>query len=172
MARNPLIVVLLSMLVAAPAAAERLYKWVDPYGNVTYQDRPPPEGQGGRVEEKLLGDKSRGSDDPAVSAIAAKFPVTLYMTSKCAPCDVARMYLKSRKIPFTEIDVSEKNPEAQQAMREKVGELAVPTITVGSKVMKGYLESLVEGELDQAGYPKKVTKTEEPAEGQEAAAPQ
>ncbi len=50
---------------------------------------------------------------------------------------------------------------------------AVPTITVGSKVMRGYLESLLEGELDQAGYP----RPEEPekadaadaAETQEAA---
>lgn len=158
MARNTLIVLSLSLLVAAPVAAERLYKWVDPYGNVTYQDRPPPEGQGGRVEEKLLGDKNSGSDDPAISAVAAKFPVTLYVTTTCAPCDVARNYLKSRKIPFAEINVSEKNPEAQEAMRQKVGELSVPTITVGSKVMKGYLESLVEGELDQAGYPKKVVK--------------
>jgi len=169
MARNTLIVLLLSMLVAAPVAAERLYKWVDPYGNVTYQDRPPPEGQGGRVEEKLLRDKGGGSDDPNVSVVAAKFPVTLYVTSKCAPCDVARAYLKGRKVPFAEIDVSEKNPEAQQAMREKVGELSVPTITVGTKVMKGYLESLLEGELDQAGYPKKAVKAES-AEGQDAAA--
>lgn len=167
MARNTLIVLLLSMLVAAPAAAERLYKWVDPYGNVTYQDRPPPEGQGGRVEEKLLGDKNSGSDDPSISAVAAKFPVTLYVTTTCAPCDVARNYLKSRKVPFAEINVSEKNPEAQEAMRQKVGELSVPTITVGSKVMKGYLESLVEGELDQAGYPKKVAKPVT-AEDQEA----
>jgi hypothetical protein len=31
---------------------------------------------------------------------------------------------------------------------------------VGSKVMKGYMESLLEGELDAAGYP----KLEEPAQ--------
>jgi len=168
MARNSLIILIMSLLVAAPAAADRLYKWVDQYGNVSYQDRPPPPDKGGKVEEKLLGDKSRGSDDPSMSAVVAKFPVTLYVTSKCAPCDVARAYLKGRKVPFTEVDVSEKNPEAQMAMREKVGELAVPTITVGSRVMKGYMESLVEGELDQAGYPKKPAKTET-TEGENAA---
>ena len=57
-------------------------------------------------------------------------------------------------MPFTEINVSEKNPQAQEAMRKKVGELSVPTVTVGSKVMQGYVESLLAGELDQAGYPK------------------
>jgi hypothetical protein len=30
----------------------------------------------------------------------------------------------------------------------------VPTVLVGSKVMNGYMESLLEGELDQAGYPR------------------
>jgi len=169
MARNSLIVLLLTTLVATPAMADRLYKWVDQYGNVSYQDRPPPPGQGGKVEEKLLGDKSRSGEDPSTAAAAAKFPITLYVTTKCAPCDVARAYLKGRKVPFTEIDVSEKNPEAQMAMREKVGDLAVPTITVGSRVMKGYMESLVEGELNQAGYPKKPAPTPETAEGQEAA---
>jgi glutaredoxin len=169
MARNTLIAFLSCLLVAAPAAAERLYKWVDPSGNVTYQDRPPPPGMGGRVEEKILRDKAGGGDDPSLSAIAAKTPVTLYVTTKCAPCDLARAYLKGRKVPYTEIDVSEKNPDAQKAMREKVGELAVPTILVGTKVMKGYMESLLEGELDQAGYPKQVVKTES-AEGQEGAA--
>jgi hypothetical protein len=39
-------------------------------------------------------------------------------------------------------------------MVKKIGELSVPTITVGSKVMQGYVESLLAGELDQAGYPK------------------
>ena len=38
--------------------------------------------------------------------------------------------------------------------------MAVPTITVGSKVMRGYIDSLLDGELDQAGYPKLPAKTE------------
>ena len=63
-------------------------------------------------------------------------------------------------MPFTEINVSEKNPQAQQEMVKKVGELSVPTITVGSKVMQGYVESLLKGELDQAGYPKAEEKPE------------
>lgn len=153
MARNTLIAFLLVSFMATPALAGKLYKWVDERGNVSYQDRPPPEGQG-RVEEKNVRDGSAAaSADPSAAVAAAKAPVTLYMIPKCSPCDAARTYLKKRKVPFTEVNVSEKNPQGQEAMRKKVGELSVPTITVGSKVMQGYVESLVSGELDQAGYP-------------------
>jgi hypothetical protein len=41
-----------------------------------------------------------------------------------------------------------------ELLKQTGGELAVPTILVGKKVMRGYLESLLEGELDDAGYAK------------------
>lgn len=153
MARNTLIAFLLINLVTTSALAGKLYKWVDERGNVSYQDRPPPAGQG-HVEEKNVRDGGGAtSAEPSVAEVAAKAPVTLYMIPKCSPCDEARAYLKKRNVPFTEVNVSEKNPQGQEAMRKKVGELSVPTITVGSKVMRGYVETLVSGELDQAGYP-------------------
>ena len=168
MARNTLIAVLVTTLAVAPAYAAKLYKWVDERGNVSYQDRPPPEGAG-RVEEKTLRE-GRGGDsgNPAAAEAAAKSPVTLYMVPKCSPCDMARTYLRKRGVPFTEVNVSEKNVQAQQEMLKKIGELSVPTITVGSKVMQGYVESLLAGELDQAGYPKPDPGSEA-AEATEAA---
>jgi glutaredoxin len=168
MARNTLIVVLVTTLAVAPAYAAKLYKWVDERGNISYQDRPPPEGVG-KVEEKdLRGGRGGDSGSPAAAEASAKSPVTLYMVPKCSPCDMARTYLKKRGVPFTEINVSEKNPQAQQEMVKKIGELSVPTITVGSKVMQGYVESLLAGELDQAGYPKPEAGSES-AETPEAA---
>jgi len=163
MARNSLMLIALALLAAAPAQAERLYKWVDEAGHVTYLDHPPPEGQG-QVEEKEMRTRGGGSGDPAAAEAAAKAPVTLYSTSGCTSCDAARAQLRKRKVPFKDIDVSSKNPEAQEEMRKKVGELAVPTITVGSKVMRGYVDSLLDGELDQAGYPK--VEAASPAEGE------
>ena len=152
MARNTLIIITLAAFVAAPACAGTLYKWVDDRGNVSYQDRPPPAGVG-RVEEKTV---REGRDNGSAAGVpaATKSPVTLYAVPKCSSCDMARTYLKKRGVPFTEINVSEKYPQAQQEMVKKIGELSVPTITVGSKVMQGYVESLLAGELDQAGYPK------------------
>jgi glutaredoxin len=154
MARNTLIAVLVTTLAIAPAYAVKLHRVVDEHGNVTYQDRPPPEGSG-KVQEIILRDSRGGvSNDPALAEIAAKSPVKLYVVPKCSTCDMARAYLKQRAVPYGEIDVSEKNPQAQQEMIKKVGQLSVPTITVGAKVMQGFSESLLAGELDQAGYPK------------------
>jgi hypothetical protein len=51
------------------------------------------------------------------------------------------------------IDVSN-DIGAQEAMKAKVGDLSVPTIVVGSKIMKGFMESILEGELEAGGYPK------------------
>lgn len=160
MARNTLIAILFASLIATPAFAGKLYKWVDERGNISYQDRPPPEGQG-RVEEKNIREgAATASTDPSVAEAAAKAPVTLYMIPKCSPCDAARAYLKKRKVPFTEVNVSEKNPQGQETMRKKVGELSVPTITVGGKVLQGYAESVVSSELDQVGYPAAETTPE------------
>jgi glutaredoxin len=71
----------------------------------------------------------------------------------CGYCDLARLYLEKRKVPFTEKNL-ENNPALQQELKQKTGSLSVPAITIGDKVMNGYLESLLGGELDAAGYPK------------------
>ncbi|MFL6649941.1 MAG: glutaredoxin family protein, partial [Sulfurifustaceae bacterium] len=115
-----------------------------------YHDQMPSN-DGYRVEEKRLG--SHGVDTAAATEAAEKFPVVLYTASKCSSCESARVYLKSRGVPFSEKNV-EGDRKLQDELIKQAGGLAVPTITVGTKVMKGYMESLLEGELDQAGYPK------------------
>lgn len=141
------------VLLAAPAAAQKLYKWVDPQGNVSYHDRPPPAGSGYQVEEKPLRDRRAATATSPSEEAAEKAPVVLYTASKCSSCDAARAHLERRKVPFTEKNV-ETDPKAQEELKAKVGALTVPTILVGPKVMNGYLESLLDGELDAAGYPK------------------
>jgi glutaredoxin len=137
---------------AAPATAATLYKWVDKDGKVTYQDLPPPAGVG-RVEERYI-KESVTDDSGAVAEIAQKHPVVIYTIPKCSSCDLVRGYLQKRNVPFTEKNVAQDNLANQKEMQDKVGELVVPTIMVGAKIMKGgYIESLLEGELDAAGYP-------------------
>ena len=165
----------LALAVAGLSASQAapLYKWVDSQGRVSYHDRPPPEGSGYRVEQKNLGSGGTSEADDALEQVIEKYPVVLYSVPVCGSCDLARLYLEKRKVPFTEKNL-ENNPETQQELKKKSGSLSAPTITIGEKVLNGYLESLLEGELDAAGYP----KTGAPAsagdagrDGQDASAP-
>lgn len=150
---------LFTLLLLLPAAhAQKLYKWIDKDGRISYHDKPPASESGVRVEEKSVrvdGERAAGESSDA----AAKFPVTLYSAPKCSSCDAARAFLKERGVPFAEKNV-DGDRKMQEELIKQAGGLAVPTITIGTKVMRGYLESLLEGELDQAGY----TRPNAPAE--------
>ena len=139
------------LLGAQPAMATKLYKWVDEYGNVTYKDTPPVDESIKYKEEDISGGNSSGGS--AADEAAEKYPVVLYSTPSCSACNSARAYLQSRGIPFQDKNV-EGDGKLQQELKQKAGEISVPTILIGSKVMRGYVQSLLEGELDAAGYPK------------------
>lgn len=134
----------LLLTASAVSAADRLYKHVDKDGRVTYRDQPPPGG--GSVEERVIRNRPQ-SDQVSLPE------VVLYVAPDCGSCDLARHYFKKRGVTFTEKDAST-DPNIQQELKKVAGALSVPTILIGKKVMKGYLESLVEGELDAAGFPK------------------
>jgi glutaredoxin len=149
-----LTVIAVSLSLGAAAHAAKLYKWVDKDGNVTYQSTPPP---GQAVEQKEIETvNTRTAGDSAAHA-----PVVLYVASHCSACDLARAYLDKRKVPYT-LKNAESDPAVQEELKSKSGGLSVPTITIGDKVMRGYLESLLEGELDAAGYPKADAGTPAP----------
>ena len=172
--RRPVIFLLIAALAVSTAHAEKLYKWIGKDGKISYQDRPPPS-DAGTVQEKDLAGRRTGatSDSEGGSAAAQKYPVVLYSVPKCNSCDDARAYLKKRHIPFSDKNV-ENNPSLQKELKDKAGQLSVPTLTVGSKVMDGYVQSLLAGELDQAGYPKEGKPAAEGEAGgdNQGAAPQ
>lgn len=141
------VALVVAALLAAMGAAEaaKLYKYVDKEGRVTYQATPPA---GYLAEEKeLVGDKL------AAPAEGPKVPVVLYIAPKCASCDMAQAYLDKRRVPYT-LKNAESDPVVQGELKTRSGGMSVPTIIVGEKVMRGYMESLLEGELDAAGFPK------------------
>lgn len=164
MGRINLLLVTALMAIGIPAAqADTLYKWVDSQGRISYHDQPPPDGAGYRVEEKVLGTGNKHKEDDTLAKVAEKFPVALYSVPDCGSCDLARLYLQKRKVPFTEQNLNT-DPELQQTLKKKIGSLSAPTIMIGEKVMKGYVESVLEGELDGVGYPK--IEASEPSAGE------
>ena len=75
-----------------------------------------------------------------LESAAAMKPVRLYTTPICPYCVRAKSLLKSKGIPFTEIDVTD-----DAALREKMVEMAggrrtVPEIFINGKIVGGYDE--------------------------------
>ncbi len=64
-------------------------------------------------------------------------PITIYSTPVCGYCKMAKDYLASKQIPFTEVDVS-RDTAKQQEMIAKSGQFGVPVIDVGGKIIVGF----------------------------------
>lgn len=144
------------LVLALPAHA--LYKVVGPDGRVTYTDRPPPADLGkpqptGRERSPVSEAASASNALPLeLRQVVARFPVTLYTSTDCAPCDTGRRLLQVRGIPFVEKRVL--NEDDAEAMNRLTGGRSVPTLTVGSQALRGLSDTDWHSYLDVAGYPK------------------
>lgn len=159
MARRAWLVAVIALLMSLGAQAGKLYKWVDADGNVSYQDKAPPE-DNGKVEYKDLG-KEKAAKPDGLDDLAGRVPVVLYAIPKCAPCDMARNYLKGRGIPFADKDAST-DIAVQTELRNRTGSLSVPTIVIGDKIIGEYSQAWLDSELNQAGYPQKAAAPAKP----------
>lgn len=63
--------------------------------------------------------------------------VIVYSTPTCPYCHSAKNYFKENKIKYKDIDVS-KNKKAAEEMIEKSGQMGVPVIIIGEKVIVGF----------------------------------
>lgn len=151
------------MLLALPATAGQVYRWVDAQGNVNYTDRPPPPSAKGSAQKSYKG----GSGDSAVSSDAQqaklKNPVTLYTTATCGVhCERAKAHLARRGISYSSKDPST-SVDANEALKAGGGQARVPTLFIGSEKLEGYTERAWDAALDKAGYPTaQATATDNP----------
>jgi len=150
--------------LALPAAA--LYKVVLPDGSVTYTDRPPSDAAArvtplgrGAVNEAATPQDSLPQE---LRQVAARFPVTLYSTADCPPCDAGRKLLVQRGVPFSEkLIVSDDDVVAVERM---LGARTVPALTIGAQALVGLAQGEWMSYLDAAGYPRdsKLPKSWQP----------
>lgn len=143
------------LLGAACAASAQMYRWTDEKGRVHITDTPPPPSAKGvqKISPTVSGAVPEPAGQPYALQLAAKsYPVTLYTARECEPCGAARNLLNSRGVPFREVLVVDE-PQ-QEELRKVAGALAVPSVTVGSNLQKGFEESAYHSLLDIAGYPK------------------
>lgn len=137
-----------AVLFSAPAFATKLYRIVDEDGNVSYQDREPESGTA-KVEQREVRDGGSTLHDAPGSAAAG--PVTLYVVPECVTCDYVRGLLEQREVPFKTVDVGT-DAAAQESLKKRAGDLSVPVLMIGNRVVKGYVEPILRAELDKAGF--------------------
>ncbi len=147
---------LLSLALCAPALpAWAQYKVVQPDGSITYTDRPP-SATTARITSMGKGSTPTGQPDVAfpldLRQAAQRYPVVLYTSADCTPCDNGRRLLAQRGVPYTERRIVS---EEDALMLERLsGGRTVPSLTIGAQPMRGLSETDWTAYLDAAGYPR------------------
>ena len=76
--------------------------------------------------------------------------VVIYSTPSCPYCTMAKEYFKSKKIKYTEYDVSSDEKKAHE-MIEKSDQMGVPVIDIDGKIIIGFAKPKIEAALEKKG---------------------
>ena len=75
--------------------------------------------------------------------------VTIYTTTTCPYCRMAKEFFKKNSVKYNEINV-EKDPKAAEEMIEKSGQMGVPVIDINGKIIVGFDKNAIERALHKA----------------------
>ena len=143
-----------AMLLAGATQAQTIYRLVGADGRVTFSDKLPVATDNATVLG--AGGKTLAVTTVALPAelrqVASKYPVTLYTSSNCAPCNAGRDLLGNRGIPYAERTIS--SADDSDALQRISGSSSLPFLTIGSQQIKGFSDTEWTQFLDAAGYPK------------------
>ena len=143
------------LLAATGALAQQVYRQVGPGGRVTFSDQPPAAG----AQPAKPG--TGGAAPSAVSTaglpyelrqVVQRYPVTIYTSAECAPCDTGRSLLTTRGVPFDERTI--KTTQDAEALQRLSGQASLPLLTIGTQQLKGFSDAEWSQYLDAAGYPR------------------
>lgn len=155
-AAAPRLLAALALLAAWPAMAQGVHRIVGPDGRVTFSDQPPSAAQARSPGAPGNGAAPAGSGSTALPyelrQTASRYPVLLYTSADCAPCNSGRNLLNARGIPYSEKTIA--TGEDTEALRRLNGDATLPFLTIGGQKLRGYLETEWTQYLDAAGYPK------------------
>lgn len=141
-------------MCAAHVDAQTIYRIESPDGRVTFSDRQPTNLAQGKVVPTGTGAQSVASSANLpfeLKQVTSKYPVTLYTSQQCSPCENARALLTNRGVPFSERTIATAEDSAQ--LQRLSGGSSLPFLTVGSQKIKGFSSDEVTQYLDAAGYP-------------------
>ena len=144
----------LALVFAGSAHAQ--YKWIDEEGRVSYSDRMPPAGArllSAPPGMTRLAGGGEGNLPYALRASLERYPVTIYTTPSCAPCEMGRAHLNKRGIPFSERQIT-KPEDLTAVQRLGLAGTMLPGLGVGRDITDGFEPGTWDRLLDAAGYPK------------------
>ena len=72
--------------------------------------------------------------------------VTIYSTPSCVYCNSAKKFFAERGVAYTEYNVAD-DIKKREEMIAKSGQMGVPVITIGSRVIIGFNQPLLEEAL-------------------------
>lgn len=150
----------LSSVLALTAQAQGVYRVVGPDGRISFSDRPPLDAT--KKSSELKPAEGSADTDTGTSSsnallpyqlreTAKRYPVTLYASKDCSPCNEARSHLQNRGIPFAERAIETESDVA--ALKQLSGQDGLPFATIGSQHLKGFNADSWNQYLSAAGYP-------------------
>lgn len=146
----------LALLVAATsAAAQQVYRHVDPTGRVIFSDQPPAANTKPAAARAAAAPPSESNTSGLpyeLRQVVQRYPVTLYTGAECGPCDAGRSLLTTRGVPFDERTI--KTPQDSEALQRLSGQSALPLVSIGTQQLKGFSDVEWSQYLDAAGYPR------------------
>lgn len=129
-----------SVLMPPGVHAVTIVECVDEDGNRTFANRCPPGFTEAAKRDVSTGAKSKPEPQPVV----------LYTVEACPVCDLVRLELEQRDIPFTEKQAT--TVEVQEEIKALSGELMLPVTKIGDAHLVGFDESRMRQMLEDAGH--------------------
>lgn len=155
---NPVLTAVVGLvfgLVATPMLAQGVYRIVGPDGRITYSDQPPPALVNPRPIDSVTAKTVSNANTQlpfVLRQVASRYPVKLYTSTGCAPCDSGRNLLNTRGIPYVEKTIN--TQQDAEELKRFSGATSLPFLTIGAQQIKGYSETEWTQFIDAAGYPK------------------
>jgi glutaredoxin-like YruB-family protein len=76
--------------------------------------------------------------------------VLVFTTPTCPWCNRAKAYLRTRGVPFREVDVS-RDPAAARDMVRRTGQMGVPVIEIDGRPVVGFDQARIDHLLGLSG---------------------
>jgi glutaredoxin len=141
------------LLSTSAVWATKIHECEDEQGNRSFQKHCPPG-------SKSVSEKQYSGRTGAADAGQALPTLVLYAVPNCEVCDQVRKHLSVRNIPVTEKNIKD-NGLLQQELKSKTGgDLRVPVLLIGDKVLSGYDHTNLTNALTAAGYKAEDTEKE------------